>query len=117
MKSKILSAILLVMVVCSSAYASLPSVTMLSTKTCPACAQMAKVLNQIDKEYGGKIETSHIYLEDEPELAEEYQVRYVPMLIFRDSEGNEIAREIGYMPKAEVLKTFSGKGIKIEGGE
>ena len=38
------------------------------------------------------------------------------MLIFRDAEGNEIAREIGYMPKAEVLKTFSGKGINIEGG-
>lgn len=78
---------------------------------------MAKVLDQINKDYGGKISTSHIYLEDEPELAEEYHVRYVPMLIFRDSEGNEIAREIGYMPKAEVLKTFSGKGIKIEGGE
>lgn len=117
MKSKILSAILLAMLLCSSAFAALPSVTMLSTKTCPACAQMARVLNQLDKDYGGKISTSHIYLEDEPELAEEYQVRYVPMLIFRDAEGNEIAREIGYMPKAEVLKTFSEKGIKIEGGE
>ena len=117
MKAKILSAILLVAVMCSAAYASLPSVTMLSTKTCPACAQMAKVLTQLNKDYGGKIKTSHIYLEDQPELAKEYQVRYVPMLIFRDSEGSEIAREIGYMPKGEVLKLFANKGIKIDGGE
>ncbi len=115
MKAKILSAMIFVTVLCSSAYAALPSVMMLSTKTCPACAMMAKVLEDIDSNYGGKVSTSHIYLEDSPELADEYQVRYVPMLIFKDADGNEIAREIGYRPKAEVLKVFADKGIKIKG--
>lgn len=117
MKTKFFSAILLVVMLCSSAYASLPSVTMLSTKTCPACTQMAKVLRQIDKDYGGRIETRHIYLEDEPELAERYRVRYVPMLIFKDAKGREVAREVGYRSKGEVLKIFANKGVTIKGAE
>ncbi|MBQ3455959.1 MAG: thioredoxin family protein [Synergistaceae bacterium] len=114
MKAKILSALLLVMVLCSVAgAASLPSVTMLSTKTCPACEQMAKVLNDIKAKYGGKVSTYHYYLEDKPELAKQYNVRYVPMLIFRDASGRERAREVGYKSIDEVISTFRKAGITI----
>ena len=52
MKSKLLSALVLVMMFCSVvSAASVPSVTMLSTKTCPACQQMAKVLTEINAKY------------------------------------------------------------------
>ena len=114
MKAKILSAFLLVMVLCSVAGAeSLPSVTMLSTKTCPACEQMAKVLGDIKAKYGGKISTAHIYLEDNPDIARKYNVRYVPMLIFRDASGKERAREVGYKSLDEVISTFRKVGITI----
>lgn len=113
MKAKILSAFVLVVVLCSSAYAALPSVTMLSTKTCPACEQMAKVLKDINAKYSNKISTSHVYLEDKPELAKKYNVRYVPMLIFRDANGKERAREVGYRSLKEVLNVFEKVGVKI----
>ena len=108
----ILSVVLLISSV-SAAYASAPSVTMLSTKTCPACAQMEKVLKEIKSKYADKISTEHIYLEDKPELAEKYNVRYVPTLIFKDSKGKEIAQEIGYRSLEQVLKVFSDKNVKI----
>ena len=101
------------MLLCSSAFAAVPSVTMLSTKSCPACTQMAKVLEQIDSEYKGRIATSHIYLEDKPELAEKYNVRYVPMLIFKDADGKERAREVGYRSVEQVLAVFENNGVKI----
>ena len=114
MKVKVLSAFLLVMVLCSVAgAASLPSVTMLSTKTCPACEQMSQVLNDIKAKYSGKVATYHFYLEDKPELAKEYNVRYVPMLIFRDASGREKAREVGYRSLDEVMKIFAKAGVKI----
>ena len=114
MKAKILSALLFVAVLCSSACAaSLPSVTMLSTKTCPACQQMAKVLKDIDAKYGVKISTAHIYLEDNPDIAKKYNVRYVPMLIFRDANGKERAREVGYRSLEQVLAIFENAGVKI----
>ena len=114
MKVKVISALLFVMVLCSVAWAaSLPSVTMLSTKTCPACEQMAKVLKDINAQYSGKISTSHIYLEDNPDIAKKYNVRYVPMLIFKDASGKERAREVGYKSLNEVIAIFSKAGIKI----
>ena len=110
---KILSALLLVMVLCSCAFAALPSVTMLSTKTCPACAQMEKVMKKIEADYSGKISTQHIYLEDKPELAKQYNIRYVPTLLFRDSSGKIVAQEIGYRSLDAVLEVFRKSGITI----
>jgi len=112
MKLKFFSALLLVLLLGSAALAA-PSVTMLSTKTCPACVQMAKVLQEIDKNYKGKISTAHIYLENNPDIAKKYNLRYVPTLIFRDENGNEIAQEVGYKSMNEVIKIFNAKGIKL----
>jgi len=113
LKLKIFSAFLVVLALCSSAAAAAPSVTMLSTKTCPACVQMQKVLNEIDKTYKGKIKTSHIYLEKNPDIAKKYNVRYVPTLIFRDSNAKEFAIEIGYKSLSDVIEIFAQHGVQI----
>ena len=110
---KVLSALMLVMVLCSCASAALPSVTMLSTKTCPACAQMEKVMKEISSQYSGKISTAHIYLEDNPDIARKYNVRYVPTLLFRDGSGKIIAQEIGYKNIDAVIAVFRKAGVKI----
>lgn len=110
---KILSALLLVLVLSSAACADVPSVTMLSTKSCPACAQMSKVLNELNANYRGRLTTAHIYLENNPDIAKKYNIRYVPTLIFRDASGKEIAQEVGYRSMNEVLKVFASKGIKF----
>ena len=110
---KILSALVLVMAVSSCGFAALPSVTMLSTKTCPACAQMERVMKDINAQYSGKISTEHIYLEDKPELAKKYNVRYVPTLLFKDSSGKIVAQEIGYRSLDDVLEVFRKAGINI----
>ena len=93
--------------------APLPKLKMLSTKTCAACVQMNKVLKKIDSNYAGKIATQHVYLEDHPEEARKYNVRYVPTLIFIDAKGNEFATEIGYRSLDEVLEIFREAGVKI----
>lgn len=74
---------------------------------------MTKVLEQINREYKGKVDTNHIYLEDNPDVAEKYKVRYVPMLIFRDSSGNEVSRVVGYRSFDDVIKIFSEAGVKM----
>lgn len=113
--AKIIFAFVLVFVLCSSAFAALPSITMLSTQTCPACKQMSKVLEKIASDYGNKIKTNHVYVDDKKnrDIAMKYEVRYVPMLIFKDARGKEIAREVGYKSLEEVLAIFRKAGVKI----
>ena len=110
---RIILAFVFIIVLCSSAFAALPSITMLSTKTCPACKQMTKVFNELKSKHGSSVSTSHIYLEDNPEVAKEYNVRYVPMLIFKDAKGKEVAREVGFKSLSEVLAVFKKAGVNI----
>ena len=113
-KVKISAALVFVLVVSVCAFAqSLPSVTMLSTKTCPACEQMTKVLKQIDAQYSGKLSTAHIYLEDNPDIAQKYKVRYVPTLLFRDASGKIVAQDVGYRSLQGVLAVFRKAGIDL----
>ena len=113
LKLKIFSALLIVLALAGVASAAVPSVTMLSTKTCPACVQMSKVLKEINATYKGKIATSHIYLENNPDIAKKYNVRYVPTLIFRDANGKEFAQEVGYRSLSDVIEVFAKNGINI----
>ena len=110
---KMLSALVLVVIMSSCASAALPSVTMLSTKTCPACEQMEKVMKEINAKYSGKLSTAHIYLEDNPDIAKKYNVRYVPTLLFRDASGKVVAQEVGYKSLDEVLAVFRKARVKL----
>ena len=111
---KVLLGLLLIVVMSSCSFgADLPSLTMLSTKTCPACEQMSQVINQLKTNYSGKISASKVYLEDNPDIAKQYNVRYVPTLLFKDANGKMIATEIGYKSLEQVLAVFRKAGINI----
>ncbi|MDR2136647.1 MAG: thioredoxin family protein [Synergistaceae bacterium] len=92
----------------------LPSLKVLSTPSCPACAQMYRVVDEINDRYAGKLATEKINLYEDRETAEKYKVRYVPHLLFTDASGNVVKEGVGYMPLDEVLKTFQEAGISIE---
>ena len=74
---------------------------------------MEKVMKEISSQYSGKISTAHIYLEDNPDIARKYNVRYVPTLLFRDGSGKIIAQEIGYKNIDAVIAVFRKAGVKI----
>jgi thioredoxin 1 len=91
----------------------LPSLKMLSTPSCSACAQMSRVMDELDSQYGGKLTTEKVNLYEHRDVAEQYNVRYVPHLLFLDASGNVVQEKIGYVPLDEVLKIFQQAGISI----
>ena len=116
MKLFVLSLVLVVLAF-SPAFAGekkLPTLKSLSTPTCPACQQMAKVLDEINDKYAGKLAAEKVNVEEHPEMAREYKVRYVPTLLFLDAEGKVVRQEVGYRSLDEVLEIFKGAGVAIE---
>lgn len=109
---KIISALLLVVVLCSSASAALPSLTVIMTKTDPACKQMAAVVQELMTAYRGKFDTEPVYIDDNPGAGRAYNVRYVPTLIYRDANKKIVAQEAGYRSTQDILKTFAKAGIR-----
>lgn len=97
----------------ASAGPRIPVLKMLSGEGCPACIEMAKVLDKIDAQYKGRLNTQHIDLADRPDLAKKYKVRYIPTLVFVDTNGQDVKIEVGYRSLDEVLKIFEKAGVKI----
>ena len=110
---KFLASLVFVLIFAGSAFAGVPSIIMLSSHSCPACAKMSGVLREINTQYRGRITTTNIYLENNPDIAKKYNVRFVPTLILRDSAGKEIALEVGYKAADELLKIFENAGVNI----
>ena len=98
----------------AEAEAKLPMLKMLSTSTCPACDMMEPVLEELETQYKDQVNTEHIDVEEHPEVARHYKVRYVPTLIFSNAKGKEFAQKIGYMSLEEVLDVFAKGGVKLK---
>ena len=69
---------------------------------CGPCKMLAPVLEDISKDYTGKLNFAKISTEDYPEVAEEYGITGIPCLIIFKN-GKEVDRIIGFSPKP-VLK-------------
>jgi thioredoxin 1 len=65
---------------------------------CPPCRAIAPILEELSREYEGKVVMAKINVDQNREKAEEYGIRSIPTLLFF-KEGKLIDRQIGAVPK------------------
>ncbi|MFN3412070.1 MAG: thioredoxin [Exilispira sp.] len=71
---------------------------------CGPCRMVAPIVEEIAKEYEGKLKVCKVNTDEASELAMKYQIASIPTLaIFKD--GKEVKRQIGALPKP-MLKNF-----------
>lgn len=63
------------------------------TPECASCVTLSNHLNDL----GIKVD-EEIHPFDNPELAGEYNIGSIPVLILEDDNGNEVKRSIGFKP-------------------
>ncbi len=70
---------------------------------CGPCRIMSPLLDEIAKQYRGRIKVVKVNSDENPDLSSRYHIQGIPTLIlFRD--GREIDRLVGAAPKGHVLK-------------
>jgi thioredoxin len=70
---------------------------------CGPCKALAPVLEELGKEYAGKVDIYKVNVDDERELAALFKVRSIPTLAFVPMEGTPDI-SVGSMSKAEIAK-------------
>ena len=81
-----------------------------SATWCGPCRMMAPVFEEVSEEYNGKCTFVNVDTDDQPKLASDFRIMYVPTFIVLKN-GKELDRVSGYLQKDE-FKSFLDKYVK-----
>ncbi len=70
---------------------------------CGPCRMLAPVIEEIAKEYDGKIKVGKVNVDEEPHLANSFGIESIPtVLLFKNGKVENMS--VGYRPKEEIVK-------------
>ena len=78
---------------------------------CMPCRMIAPVLEEIAKDYAGKIKVGKVNVDNESNLAAEYSIMSIPALLFF-KDGKVAAQIIGAVPKEHIEEKLQSLGIE-----
>jgi thioredoxin 1 len=95
----------------------LPRLVDLGADKCIPCKMMAPVLEELKKEYAGRLRVDFIDVWKAPEAGKPYGVEVIPTQIFFDAGGKELFRHVGFFGKEEILAKWKELGVELSGGK
>jgi thioredoxin 1 len=96
--------------------AGLPRLLDLGSTTCIPCKMMAPILEELRKEYEGKLQVEFIDEMANPDAAGPYRISLIPTQIFFDASGKERFRHEGFISKEDILAKWKELGVDLAGG-
>ena len=69
---------------------------------CGPCRMLSPIIDQVAKEVGPEIKVCKVNIDEQPELATQFNVMSVPTLVVMKN-GEAIHKSVGVIPKSEVL--------------
>ena len=97
----------------SDAVAKLPKLLDLGATKCVPCKMMAPILEELKKEYAGKLKVEFIDVWENEDAGKPYGVEMIPTQIFYDADGKELFRHTGFYGKEDILAKWKELGIDI----
>jgi thioredoxin 1 len=91
----------------------LPRLVDLGADKCIPCKMMKPVIDELDKEYKGKLQVEFYDVWKKPAYAKQYGIRVIPTQIFLDSDGKELFRHEGYFSKEDILAKWKNFGFEF----
>ncbi|HET9982205.1 MAG TPA: thioredoxin [Longimicrobiales bacterium] len=77
----------------------------LGAEWCAPCRYLEPVVEELAREYAGRVRVARVDTEESPVTAAKYGVRSLPtLLFFRD--GREVKRVVGALPRAVLARHF-----------
>lgn len=79
-----------------------PTIIDFSAVWCGPCKMMKPIFEKLAAEYTDRFNFVSIDVDENPDLAEKYQVQSIPAFVFLDEEGKETNRITGAIPESEL---------------
>ncbi|MBE3099949.1 MAG: hypothetical protein IMZ44_22755 [Planctomycetes bacterium] len=96
--------------------AGLPRLLDLGSTVCIPCKMMAPILEELKKEYAGRLQVEFLDVMANPDAATPYKISLIPTQIFFDASGKERFRHEGFFSKEDVLAKWKELGVDLSAG-
>ena len=90
----------------------LPRFVEIGAKKCIPCRMMQPILEDLRKEYAGKLRVNFVDVWEHPEQGRKYGVQQIPTQVIYDSSGKEVFRHVGFFPKEEIVAKLAELGVE-----
>ncbi len=100
-------------VVAAPAAWGVPRLVDLGSVTCIPCKMMAPILEELKKEYAGRLSVEFYDVVQNPNVAQKYNMKLMPTQIFFDASGQELFRHEGFFSKDEILTKWKELGVDL----
>ncbi len=97
----------------SSAVPKIPRLVDVGAGTCIPCKAMAPILEDLRKEYAGRLEVQFIDVWQQPAAARPFNIHMIPTQIFFAADGAELARHEGFIGRDEILAKWKELGVTL----
>jgi thioredoxin 1 len=95
--------------------AKLPRLLDLGAIKCIPCKMMAPILEELKKEYKGRLEVVFIDVWENPDEAKKSGIKLIPTQIFYNASGKELYRHEGFFSKEDILGKWKEFGVDLGG--
>lgn len=85
-----------------------PAIIDLYANWCPPCKKLSPILEEIQKQYGKKIQIYKVDVDKEPQLAQLFNASSIPMMIFVPKSGKPFA-VTGLRPQEQIEQIIAEK--------
>ncbi|MBO7682330.1 MAG: thioredoxin [Clostridia bacterium] len=79
---------------------------------CPHCKRIAPSYDKVAAEYEGKLVVGKVDADEEPAIAQKFEVEYLPTFILLDAEGNVLDKVVSPANKA-AIDEFIAKNVAL----
>ncbi len=91
----------------------LPKLLDLGAGKCIPCKMMAPILEDLKKEYAGRMDVEFVDVWVNPDGAKPYGIEVIPTQIFYDADGKELFRHVGFLGKEDILGKWKELGVDL----
>ena len=88
----------------------LPLLLDLGATQCIPCKMMAPILEQMEKDYAGKMTVRFIDVWENEQAGQAYRIRGIPTQLFFDPQGRELFRHSGFYSREEIMDQWKQLG-------
>lgn len=93
----------------------LPRLVDLGAGKCIPCKKMAPILEQLRKDFAGRLVVEFVDVWENPGASDKYNINLIPTQIFFDAAGKELWRHEGFFGREEILAKWKELGVDLGG--